>query len=49
VSAPAASTTAPGGDRTHPNATLAVLSLAGLAYAMLGSAVAPRNGQRMIE
>jgi EmrB/QacA subfamily drug resistance transporter len=28
-------------DRTHPNVTLAVLALAGLAYAMLSSAVVP--------
>ena len=34
---PAATTT----DRTHPNVTLAVLALGGLAYAMLSSAVVP--------
>jgi EmrB/QacA subfamily drug resistance transporter len=33
--------TSTGTDRTHPNVTLAVLALAGLAYAMLSSAVVP--------
>lgn len=32
---------APSTDRTHPNVTLAVLALGGLAYAMLSSAVVP--------
>jgi EmrB/QacA subfamily drug resistance transporter len=33
--------TAPAPDRTHPNLTLAVLSLGGMAYAMLSSMVVP--------
>ncbi|HEY5052854.1 MAG TPA: MFS transporter, partial [Solirubrobacterales bacterium] len=33
--------TSPTSDRTHPNVTLAVLALGGMAYAMLSSAVVP--------
>src|SRR5882724_6767319 len=33
--------TAPASDRTHPNLTLAVLALGGMAYAMLSSMVVP--------
>ncbi len=33
--------TPPAQDRTHPNLTLAVLSLGGMAYAMLSSMVVP--------